>query len=180
MEVTKVLRASPRCCLQGVDFCPSSMRILTPCSVLSAVSRVQIIPFRLASLRRGHRVHHSLRRVHKTGFVPTRIDVAIRISVCARGAIRIPILKIGFPPAGKLQAFPSAISIAFEIKVDQFGRLSKSSFILTMGCRRLVGRGPAGVGLHVASLPRNISGIQVRPARISCLVRRVRRRERKR
>lgn len=163
---------SHRCCVSSVVCSPSSIVICTPRRVLSAVATTCARTLGFRSITSA--IHHEigLTSMHKTGFVPSFSSIALLMSVCTRGDIRIPVHNVGFPPSGMLHAFPSGIRIAFRMNLDRFGSVASRSFFVKIACRSLLGGGKRGYPIGLGSVPQCIGRIHLGPGRISCLVRR--------
>lgn len=173
IHLRKGMATKLRCCISSAVYGPSSILICTPRKVLSAVAATCARGVGLRGVSSAAQRQVSLTPLEKMGFIPDSIRTAFPMSVCARGAIRMPLRKVGFPTSGTLHTFPSGIRVAFRMKLGHFHDVGTSSFIVGISCRRLLGLNSSGCAIGLGSFPGKVGRVHVMPRRMSFLVRRM-------
>ncbi len=172
MHIGKHVRTSGRRRVRQIDTVPSDMAMCTATSFLSALGTM-CAP-RIGCIKVSSSMDRSLSVTnvrHNIGCIPSRIVLRITIDPCIAGAMRIPVGNCLFPCNVSLGAFPSGIQLIFHMDLRSCDGIASSSFRIRIRCAAVRNGISKGITPRLITYPSGIRGIEIRPSRISCLLR---------
>lgn len=159
--------------LSDTIFEPDSVVVYAPRQVLDTITSVYTNDVKAADIIDTLRMQVSLESKQGVKMVPARIGLVLPVDIFTEKTVEVPIHGINFPADRILRAFPSKVSVTFQVGLSRFRHIHADDFYLAVSYEELLKLGAAKYPVKLKRVPEGVSHVRCNPEQVDFLIEQV-------
>lgn len=170
VRLAGIIETSPEYYLERIKCTPDSVTVYAPLDILDTITAAVVTPFHVTNLAVNTKYRRSLQKVRGTKFVPSQVDVDMRVDLYTEKTVEVPVVGINFPASKDLRTFPSKVSVKFRVGMSHFKEVTADDFVIAVSYEELMENKTSKVALHLKSMPEGVSNVSIQPEEVDYLI----------
>lgn len=152
---------------------PDSVLAYAPAGVLDTITAAytQQVKFENISDTLKHQVPLLARKGVK--YVPASVEMVFPVDIYTEKTVEVPLHGANFPPGKVLRAFPSKVSVTFQVGLSHFNQIEASDFHISVPYEELLKLGSDKYSVTLKKAPKGINQIRINPEKVDFLIEQV-------
>lgn len=170
VRLAGVIETSPEYYVDRIKCSPDSVTVFAPLDILDTITAAVVTPFHVTNLSANTRYQRSLQKVRGAKFVPSQVDVDLKVDLYTEKTVEVPVVGINFPASKDLRTFPSKVAVKFRVGMSQFKEVTADDFVIAVSYEELMENKSSKVALHLKSMPEGVSNVSIQPEEVDYLI----------
>ena len=159
--------------LTDTIFSPDSVLVYAPREVLDTITVAYTQPLVAEGITDTLRQRVTLKQTRGVKHSPTTVEVMLPVDIYTEKTVEVPIESVGFPPDKVLRAFPSRVSVTFQVGLSHFRQFTADDFIISVGYDELTQLGADKYTVTLKAMPQGIAQVRIQPEQVDFLIEQV-------
>ena len=159
--------------LSDTIFTPDSVLVYAPREVLDTLTAAYTQRLNIEGISDTLRQRVTLLQTRGVKHVPTVVDMTLPVDIYTEKTIDVPIESVGFPTDRVLRAFPSRVSVTFQVGLSRFRTITAEDFLIAPTYAELIALDSDKYTVELKAVPAGVTQIRVQPAQVDFLIEQV-------
>ncbi len=107
-------------------------------------------------------------------FVPASVEMVFPVDIYTEKTVEVPLRGVNFPAGKVLRAFPSKVSVTFQVGLSRFNKITESDFHINVSYEELLKLGSdKKYTVKLKSVPKGVNQIRINPEQVDFLIEQV-------
>ena len=107
-------------------------------------------------------------------FVPASVEMFFPVDIYTEKTVEVPLRGVNFPAGKVLRAFPSKVSVTFQVGLSRFNKITESDFHINVSYEELLKLGSdKKYTVKLKSVPKGVNQIRINPEQVDFLIEQV-------
>lgn len=159
--------------LTDTIFSPDSVSVYAAREVLDTITAAYTQALVAEGISDTLRRRLTLRQVRGIKHSPTTVEVVLPVDIYTEKTVEVPIEGVGFPADKVLRAFPSRVTVTFQVGLSRFRQITSDDFLIAVGYDELTGLGSEKYRVSLKAMPQGITGVRIQPSEVDFLIEQV-------
>lgn len=165
-----VISASPQHYIQSIAFCPDSVTVYAPGSVLDTMRFAYTQSLSMRNLQASAYRTVPLRTMKGVKYEPDEVEMTAMVGYYTEKTLEIPIIGLNFPADKVLRTFPSKARVTFRVESGRYKNITEDNFVLAATYEELLQNEAPRYRLHLKSMPEGVSNVRISPVEVDYLI----------
>ncbi|MDR0894112.1 MAG: YbbR-like domain-containing protein [Prevotellaceae bacterium] len=149
---------------------PDSVQVYAPADVLKSITAAYTQPVELLNISDTLKQKVSLVAPRGVKFVPDEVEMVFPVDIYTEKTVEVPIYGTNFPPGKTLRAFPSKVSVTFQVGLSKFRQIEASNFHILVSYEELQQLKSEKYTVQLRAVPSGVNHVRIHPAQIDFLI----------
>lgn len=157
--------------INGINVSPDSVMVYAAAAVLDTMKAVYTARAEYVGLKDS--VSHNIKLVQKVRgmqLVPADVQLNVAVSPYVGKSVEVPVKGYLFPYGVSLKTFPSKATIAFQVAMDDFQRVTAEDFAIEIHYVDVKDNPSGKIALNLTEFPDYVRNIRIEPVEVDYLI----------
>ncbi len=156
--------------LTDTIFRPDSVLVYAPHHRLDTITAIYTQPLLLENVADTLTCEAPLQVQKGVKVVPDVAQLTLATDIYTEKTVEVPLVGINFPKDKVLRAFPSKVSVTFQIGVSRFRQVNAGDFQILVNYEDLLHRGAEKYPVTLTTYPKGVKQIRIHPEEVDFLI----------
>lgn len=149
---------------------PDSVLVYAPKRLLDTMTAAFTEPLRLEDATDTVKLRTPLYTPKGAKFVPSSVELLFPVDIYTEKTVEVPISGVNFPADKTLRAFPSKVSVTFQVGLSRFRQIEAEDFQCDVSYEELLKTGADKYRVKLSKYPKGIARIRLNPEYVDFLI----------
>ncbi len=149
---------------------PDSVLVYAPKRLLDTITAAFTEPLRLDDITDTLKLRVPLYAPKGIKFIPSSVETVFPVDIYTEKTVEVPIKGVNFPVDKTLRAFPSKVSVTFQVGLSRFRQVEAEDFQCNVSYEDLLKTGSEKYQVRLNRLPKDVAHIRINPEYVDFLI----------